>query len=80
MHQILNAADLKHQMTGHPSMQGFVLTEHPVNEVRDLVHHDEEMYDKIMTYLYHHGYGQRMMQESPGFYVNLIQIKLLMKP
>ncbi|GIS57337.1 MAG: hypothetical protein CM1200mP1_12750 [Candidatus Neomarinimicrobiota bacterium] len=29
MHQILNATDLSHQMTGHPSMQGFVLTENP---------------------------------------------------
>jgi glutamate-1-semialdehyde aminotransferase len=49
MHQILNAADIKHQMTGHPSMQGFILTDQPVNEVRDLAHHDEEMYEKIMN-------------------------------
>ena len=67
MHQILNSADLKHQMTGHPSMQGFVLTEHPVNEVRDLVHHDEEMYDKIMTYLYHHGVWPENDAREPWF-------------
>jgi glutamate-1-semialdehyde 2,1-aminomutase len=56
MHQILNAADIKHQMTGHPSMQGFILTDQPVNEVRDLAHHDEEMYEKIMDYLYIHNF------------------------
>ena len=67
MHQILNAADLSHQMTGHPSMQGFVLAEHPVNEVRDLVHHDEEMYDKIMTYLYHHGVWPENDAREPWF-------------
>ena len=49
MHQILNAADIKHQMTGHPSMQGVILSEHPVKEVRDVAHHDEDMYEKIMT-------------------------------
>jgi glutamate-1-semialdehyde 2,1-aminomutase len=67
IHQILNAADIKHQMTGHPSMQGFVLSEHPVNEVRDLAHHDEEMYGKIMTYLYHHGVWPEDDAREPWF-------------
>jgi len=67
MHEILTAADLNHQMTGHPSMQGFVLTEHPVNDVRDLAHHDEEMYDKIMTHLYHHGVWPENDAREPWF-------------
>ena len=67
MHKILDAADLDHQMTGHPSMQGFVLTDHPVNETRDLAHHDEEMYDKIMTHLYHNGVWPENDAREPWF-------------
>ena len=67
MHQILNAADIKHQMTGHPSMQGFILTDQPVNEVRDLAHHDEEMYEKIMDYLYIHGVWPENDAREPWF-------------
>ena len=67
MHQILNAADIKHQMTGHPSMQGFILTDQPVNEVRDLAHHDEEMYEKIMDYLYTHGVWPENDAREPWF-------------
>ena len=67
MHQILNAADIKHQMTGHPSMQGFILTDQPVNEVRDLAYHDEEMYEKIMDYLYIHGVWPENDAREPWF-------------
>jgi len=67
MHEILTSADIDHQMTGHPSMQGFVLTEHLVTEVRDLAHHDEQMYSKIMTYLYHHGVWPEDDAREPWF-------------
>lgn len=41
MDRILTEADLPHQMTGHPNMQGFLLTETPAKEVRDLANHDD---------------------------------------
>lgn len=53
--EILTAADLPHQMTGHPNMQGFLLTRQPVTEVRHLVYHDEELYARILGNLHQMG-------------------------
>jgi glutamate-1-semialdehyde 2,1-aminomutase len=49
--EVLSEYDIPHQMTGHPNMQGFLVTEHPVKEVRDLAHHDAEMYADILDTL-----------------------------
>jgi glutamate-1-semialdehyde 2,1-aminomutase len=52
MAEILTAADIPHQMTGHPNMQGFLLTDRPITEVRHLVYHDEGLYARILDNLY----------------------------
>lgn len=65
--EILSDADIPHQMTGHPNMQGFLITDKPVNEVRDLAHHDEELYDKILTHMYHHGVWSEADAREPWF-------------
>ena len=53
--KVLKNAGLAHQMSGHPNLQGFLLTEKPVQEVRDLVHHDGDMYETIMSNMYERG-------------------------
>ena len=49
--EVLSEYDIPHQMTGHSNMQGFLVTEQPIKEVRDLVHHDAEMYADILDNL-----------------------------
>jgi glutamate-1-semialdehyde 2,1-aminomutase len=46
--EILSEYDLPHQMSGHPNMQGFLLTDHEIKETRDLAHHDAKMYGQIL--------------------------------
>jgi glutamate-1-semialdehyde 2,1-aminomutase len=53
--KILTDASLPHQMSGHPNLQGFLLTEKDVKEVRDLVHHNDDLYDTIMINMYEKG-------------------------
>jgi len=50
--EILSDADIPHQLTGHPNMQAFLITETPIKEVRDFVHHDDDLYGKIMGNLH----------------------------
>jgi glutamate-1-semialdehyde 2,1-aminomutase len=65
--QILTEANLPHQMTGHPNIQSFLITENPVKEVRDFSHTDEEMYEKILTHLYHLGVWAEGDSREPWF-------------
>jgi glutamate-1-semialdehyde 2,1-aminomutase len=67
MDQVLTAADIPHQMTGHPNMQGFLLTEKPISDVRGLTHHDEYMYAKIMGYMYENGIWAEDDAREPMF-------------
>ncbi|MDP7654117.1 MAG: glutamate-1-semialdehyde 2,1-aminomutase [Candidatus Marinimicrobia bacterium] len=67
MDQVLTAADIPHQMTGHPNMQGFLLTEKPISDVRGLAHHDEDMYAKIMGYMYENGIWAEDDAREPMF-------------
>ena len=67
MDQVLTAADIPHQMTGHPNMQGFLLTEKPISDVRGLAHHDEYMYAKIMGYMYENGIWAEDDAREPMF-------------
>ena len=65
--KVLTEADIPHQMSGHPNMQGFLLTETPIKEVRDLIHHDADMYLKIMTHLYENGIWAEDDAREPWF-------------
>jgi len=67
LEKVLIDADLPHQMTGHPNIQGFLLTEKPVNEVRDLMHHDDTMYEKIMHNMYTRGIWMEDDAREPWF-------------
>ncbi|HEA66806.1 MAG TPA: aspartate aminotransferase family protein [Desulfobacterales bacterium] len=55
MEEILNKAGIPHQMTGHPNMQGFLIIEKQAKEVRDLAHHDDNLYEAILKHLYEEG-------------------------
>ena len=65
--QILTDADLPHQMSGHPNMQGFLLTEKPIREVRDLASHDDDLYEEIMGELYRNGVWVEDDAREPWF-------------
>ena len=65
--EILSDADIPHQMTGHPNMQGFLITRHEVKEVRDLAHHDDNLYDTILTHMYHMGVWPEADAREPWF-------------
>jgi len=64
---ILTNADIPHIMTGHPNMQGFILTDKPVNDVRDLAHHDEGLYSRITSHLYKNGCWPEEDAREPWF-------------
>lgn len=67
MDKVLTDADIPHQMTGHPNMQAFLLTETPISDVRGLVHHDSKMYCDIMEYMYEHGFWAEDDAKEPMF-------------
>ncbi len=48
-------------------MQGFLLTETPAKEVRDLIHHNDELYDAIAKHLYENGVWVEMDAREPLF-------------
>ena len=50
--QVLTDADLPHQMCGHPNIQGFLITDKKVQEVRDLAYSDDGLYETIMNNMY----------------------------
>jgi glutamate-1-semialdehyde 2,1-aminomutase len=49
--EILSDAGVPHFMTGLPAMQGFMVSEKPVKELRDLKHHDADFYDNLIMNL-----------------------------
>jgi glutamate-1-semialdehyde 2,1-aminomutase len=65
--EILNDASIPHQMTGHPNMPGFLITETPIKDYRGLAHHDEQMYYLIMWNLYQHGVWPELDAREPWF-------------
>jgi len=65
--KILTDAGLAHQMSGHPNLQGFLITEKEVKEVRDLVHHDDELYETIMSHMYDRGVWMEDDAREPWF-------------
>ena len=67
MDKILNEANLPHQMCGHPNIQGFLITENKVQEVRDLAHSDDAMYEKIMDHMFDRGVWAESDPREPWF-------------
>jgi len=65
--QILTESGLAHQMCGHPNMQGFLLTEFPVKEVRDLAHSNDILYEDIMNNMYKKGVWVESDPREPWF-------------
>ena len=53
--QVLTDAGLPHQMCGHPNIQGFLITDKKVQEVRDLAYSDDGLYETIMNNMYNRG-------------------------
>ena len=65
--QILTECGLAHQMCGHPNIQGFLLTELPVREVRDLAHSNDNLYEEIMNNMYEKGVWVESDPREPWF-------------
>ena len=65
--QVLTDADVPHQMSGHPNIQGFLITEKPVKEVRDLAYSDDEVYELIMNNMYDRGVWAENDPREPWF-------------
>jgi glutamate-1-semialdehyde aminotransferase len=54
-------------MTGLPAMQGFVVSDQPVKELRDLRHHDDEFYDGLLMNLFELGVWAEADAREPWF-------------
>jgi glutamate-1-semialdehyde 2,1-aminomutase len=54
-------------MTGHPNMQGFLITEEPIKEVRHMVRHDAELYGEILDNLRNFGVWAEDDAREPWF-------------
>ena len=67
MDNILDEVGLPHQMCGHPNIQGFLITEHKVEEVRDLAYSDDAMYEKIMDHMFDRGVWVENDPREPWF-------------
>jgi len=65
--QVLTDAGLPHQMSGHPNIQGFLITERSVQEVRDLAFSDDAMYEAIMSNMYDRGVWAESDPREPWF-------------
>ncbi len=65
--QVLKEADLPHQMCGHPNIQGFLITDKKVQEVRDLAYSDDELYETIMNNMYDRGVWVEDDPREPWF-------------
>ena len=65
--EILSEHDIPHQMSGHPNMQGFLITAREIKETRDLVHHNADLYEKILGNLYTMGVWAEDDAREPWF-------------
>ena len=65
--QVLTDADVPHQISGHPNIQGFLITEKPVKEVRDLAYSDDDVYEAIMNNMYDRGVWAENDPREPWF-------------
>ncbi len=65
--QILTDAGVTHQMCGHPNIQGFLITDRKVEEVRDLAYSNDNMYETIMNNMYNRGVWVENDPREPWF-------------
>jgi len=65
--KVLRDSDIPHQMTGHPNMQGFLITKEPINDFRGFEHHDGKMYGAIMENLFERGVTAELEAVEPWF-------------
>jgi len=65
--QALSDAGVPHAMTGLPAMQGFIISDKPVKELRDLKHHDAGFYDTLMMKLFELGAWAEPDAREPWF-------------
>ncbi len=65
--EILSDADIPHQLSGHPNMQGFLITKTEIKDSRGLVHHDTALYDAMMFELYENGVWPEPDAREPWF-------------
>ncbi len=55
MSEILSDANISHQMTGHPNMPGFLITDKAIKDYRGMMYHDVGLYEAILGQLYERG-------------------------
>jgi glutamate-1-semialdehyde 2,1-aminomutase len=65
--EILSDAGVPHFMTGLPAMQGFMVSQKPVKELRDLKHHDADFYDTLIMNLMELGVWVEADAREPWF-------------
>ncbi len=65
--EVLSEYGVPHQMSGHPNMQGFLITEKPITDVRGLAHHDVALYAAILDNLYQLGVWAEDDAREPWF-------------
>jgi glutamate-1-semialdehyde 2,1-aminomutase len=65
--EILTQYGLPNQILGHPNMPGILLAEQPVREFRDLVHHDERLYEAICLEMIERGAFTEPDAREPWF-------------
>jgi glutamate-1-semialdehyde 2,1-aminomutase len=65
--EILSDAGVPHILTGLPAMQGFVIGDRPVKELRDLKHHDADFYDTLLMNLMELGVWAEADAREPWF-------------
>jgi glutamate-1-semialdehyde 2,1-aminomutase len=65
--EILSDAGVPHIMTGLPAMQGFIVGDVPVKELRDLKNHDDDFYDTVMMNLFELGVWAEADAREPWF-------------
>jgi glutamate-1-semialdehyde 2,1-aminomutase len=65
--EILSDAEVPHVMTGLPAMQGFIVSEKPIKEFRDLKYHDADFYDTLIMKLYELGVWVEPDAREPWF-------------
>jgi glutamate-1-semialdehyde 2,1-aminomutase len=67
MSEILSDADIPHQMTGHPNMPGFLITDKVITDYRGMIHHNAGLYEAILGQLYKRGVWAENDAREPWF-------------
>jgi glutamate-1-semialdehyde 2,1-aminomutase len=65
--EILSDASVPHILTGLPAMQGFVIGDRPVKELRDLKYHNADFYDTLLMNLMELGVWAEADAREPWF-------------